>query len=151
MAFFLKRQIHSAAYWHENQKHAWPGESAEVLRQSTEPGRAPGAPAPFHCVFARWARGQRGLTTDPIALGHRKGCFSQISPVIWISQRTQQVFIIPPARSATRFVGNTFPLPFKYSASYLVGGGQVLDIGTLLLVWFIIAEFALFPASCFPF
>lgn len=48
--------------------------------------------------------------------------------------RGQQEFIIPPARSATPFMGNTFPLPFKYYASYLVCGGQdfVVCFGALL-------------------
>jgi len=81
-----------------------PGEIAEVLRQSTGFSRAPGAPAPFHCMLGLWAREQRGLTTDPICLG----CFSQISPGVWRSQRPQQAFSIPLARSATRLRGKYF-------------------------------------------
>lgn len=134
-------------------KRNLPGESTAVLRQNTGSSHAPAAPAPFHCVLARWARGQRGLTTDPISLGHRKGCFSQISPAFWRAWMLQQAFSIPPAKSAIPFMGNTFPVPFKYCASYLVCGGQVqvLAIGTLLQVWFTIDEFPLFAASRFPF
>ena len=50
-------------------------------------------------------------------------------------------------------MGNTFPLPFKYCASYLVcgGQGQVLAIGTLLQVQRSIAEFALLLPPVVPF